>query len=53
MCLQISRPAARADCNPGLDAIRAVLYPTKSDYNYFMTGDDGVMRYARTLEEHI
>ena len=39
-------------CNPGLDAIRAVLYPTKSDYNYFMTGDDGVMRYAKTLGEH-
>lgn len=39
-------------CNPGLDAIKAVLWPKKNDYNYFMTGDDGVMRYARTLEEH-
>ncbi len=39
-------------CNPGLDAIRAVLYPTKSDYNYFMTGDDGVMRYSKTFEGH-
>ena len=39
-------------CNPGLDAIKAVLEPKKNDYNYFMTGDDGVMRYARTLEEH-
>lgn len=39
-------------CNPGLDAIKAVLNPTKNNYVYFMTGDDGVMRYARTLEEH-
>lgn len=39
-------------CNPGLDAIKAVLEPKKNDFNYFMTGDDGVMRYARTLEEH-
>lgn len=39
-------------CNPGLDAIKAVLNPTKNSYVYFMTGDDGVMRYGRTLDEH-
>lgn len=39
-------------CNPGLDAIKAVLEPKKNDYNYFMTGDDGVMRYSKTLEGH-
>lgn len=39
-------------CNPSLDAIKAVLNPTKNNYVYFMAGDDGVMRYARTLEEH-
>lgn len=39
-------------CNPGLDAIKAVLNPTKNNYVYFMTGDDGVMRYASTLEGH-
>ncbi|HLD31859.1 MAG TPA: endolytic transglycosylase MltG [Patescibacteria group bacterium] len=39
-------------CNPSLDAIKAVLEPTKNSYVYFMAGDDGVMRYAKTLEEH-
>ncbi len=39
-------------CNPSLDAIKAVLEPRKNNYVYFMTGSDGVMRYAITLEEH-
>lgn len=39
-------------CNPSLDAIKAVLESKKNDYNYFMTGSDGMMRYATTLEEH-
>lgn len=39
-------------CNPSLDAIKAVLNPTKNNYVYFMAGDDGVMRYAKTLEGH-
>jgi len=39
-------------CNPSLDAIKATIYPKKNDYWYFMTGNDGVMRYGKTLEEH-
>lgn len=39
-------------CNPGLAAIRAALYPQKNNYWFFMTGSDGVTRYAKTLEEH-
>ena len=39
-------------CNPSLDAIKAVLEPTKNSYVYFMAGDDGVMRYAEALEGH-
>lgn len=39
-------------CNPSLDAIKAVLYPQKNNYVFFMTGNDGVMRYGRTLSEH-
>lgn len=38
--------------NPGIAAIRAVLFPTKNKYWYFMTGTDGVTRFSRTLDEH-
>lgn len=38
--------------NPGLDAIRAALFPKKSPYLYYLSGKDGVTHYARTLEEH-
>jgi len=38
--------------NPGLSAIKATLYPTKNSYWYFMTGNDGKMRYATTLDQH-
>jgi UPF0755 protein len=38
--------------NPGLDAIVAVVNPVKTDFIYFLTGTDGTMYYAKTLEEH-
>lgn len=38
--------------NPSLDAIKAVLNPIKNDYWYFMSGNDGITRYGKTLEEH-
>lgn len=38
--------------NPSLTAIKAVLNPEPNDYWYFMTGTDGVTRFAKTLEEH-
>jgi cell division protein YceG involved in septum cleavage len=38
--------------NPSIDAIKAALYPQKNNYWYFMTGTDGQMHYASTLEEH-
>ncbi len=38
--------------NPGLDAIRAAIYPQENDYWYFLTGTDGEMRYAEDLEGH-
>jgi len=38
--------------NPGLQGIKAALYPQKNNYWYFMTGTDGQMHYAQTLEEH-
>lgn len=38
--------------NPSLKAIEATLYPTSNNYWYFMSGTDGVMHYAKTLEGH-
>jgi len=39
--------------NPGLVAIQAAIYPTASDYNFFLTDPNtGQMLYARTLAEH-
>jgi UPF0755 protein len=39
-------------CNPGFDSLYAAFHPTESDYLYYLTGDDGVMYYAKTLSEH-
>lgn len=38
--------------NPGLQAIKAVLYPTETEYFYYITGNDGEFYYAETLPEH-
>jgi UPF0755 protein len=39
--------------NPGLKSIQAAIYPTATDYNYFLTDPNtGEMLYAETLEEH-
>lgn len=38
--------------NPGIKAIEAAAHPQANNYWYFMSGADGVTRYARTLEEH-
>ena len=44
---------AGAVCNPGLDAINAVLDPEETDYFYFCSDEEtGVTYYARTVEEH-
>ena len=40
-------------CNPGLDAINAVLYPAETDYFYFCSNlETGEFFYAETLDEH-
>jgi len=38
--------------NPGLDAIRAVLYPAETDYLYFVSKNDGSHHFSKTLSEH-
>ncbi|MCR4333932.1 MAG: endolytic transglycosylase MltG [Patescibacteria group bacterium] len=38
--------------NPGLESIDAVLHPTKTDYLYYLTGNDNQMHYAVTFAEH-
>ncbi len=37
---------------PGLAALRAVAEPADTDYLFFLSGDDDVTYFARTLEEH-
>ena len=40
-------------CNPGLDAINAVLNPEETEYYYFCNNlDTGKAYFAKTLEEH-
>lgn len=38
--------------NPGLDVLRAVINPKKTNYWYYLTDKRGVMHYAVTLDEH-
>lgn len=40
-------------CNPGLSALLSVANPADSDYLYFLTGDDGVIYYSYTEDEHL
>lgn len=39
-------------CNPGLQAIKAVIKPTESKFYYYLTDSKGVTHYAVTLAEH-
>lgn len=41
-----------AICNPGIDAIKAALYPDDTNYNFFCHDKDGVIYYAVTAAEH-
>jgi UPF0755 protein len=38
--------------NPGKAAIEAVLYPTQSEYLFYITDPDGTFHYAKTFNEH-
>lgn len=38
--------------NPGKDALQAAMHPTRSDYLYFVSDNQGHHRFSRSLEEH-
>lgn len=38
--------------NPGIDSIKAVLYPGSSEYLYFVSKNDGSHSFSKSLEEH-
>ncbi len=39
-------------CNPGLESIRAALYPGNTDYLYFVAKGDGTHQFSATYREH-
>lgn len=43
---------AGAICNPGIDAIKAALYPSDTNYFFFVTDKDWNYYYAETYGEH-
>jgi UPF0755 protein len=38
--------------NPGLDSIKAVINPARTDYLYFVSKNDGSHQFSKTLTEH-
>ena len=39
-------------CNPGEHALRAVLFPSKTDFLYFVSKNDGTHYFSKSLREH-
>jgi len=39
-------------CNPGLSAVRAVIYSQESPFWYYLSDKNGETRFAKTNEEH-
>jgi UPF0755 protein len=39
--------------NPSVDSIDAALSPVKSSYYFYLSGTDGIMRYANTYSKHL
>lgn len=38
--------------NPGINAIKAAIYPVSSEYLYYLSDNSGAMHYAKTFEGH-
>ncbi len=39
-------------CNPGIESIKAAIYPKDSDFWYYLSTPYGETKFSRTLEEH-
>lgn len=39
-------------CNPSIEAIKAVIYPTDNDYLYFVSDKNNQTYFTKTLNEH-
>jgi len=39
-------------CNPGLDSIKAAIYPKTNAYWYYLSTQEGETIFSKTLEEH-
>ena len=39
--------------NPGIDSIKAVIYPTENDYYYFVADKNGKTYFTYTYKEHL
>jgi UPF0755 protein len=39
-------------CNPGKEALKAVLFPAKETYLYFVSRNDGTHQFSKSLSEH-
>jgi UPF0755 protein len=39
-------------CNPGIEAIQAVLAPQRTEYLFYLHDSSGNIHYAKTLDEH-
>lgn len=50
---QVAGPPPGPICSPGLESIRAVLNPAKTNYLYFVAKPDGSHLFAETFEEHL
>ncbi|MCX6791528.1 MAG: endolytic transglycosylase MltG [Candidatus Gottesmanbacteria bacterium] len=38
--------------NPGLESIKAAIYPSNTDYLYYLHDKTGAVHYAKTVEDH-
>ncbi len=39
-------------CNPGIESIKAAIYPKKSSYWFYLSAFDGETIFSKTLKEH-
>ncbi|MCK9578426.1 endolytic transglycosylase MltG [bacterium] len=39
-------------CNPSIDSIKAAIYPTKNDYLFYLSAENGKTIFSKTFEEH-